>query len=166
MRLCDGFGKSHSGTKVPVLAHEARGLVAQLMGGLHEINGQTDVNPLLPPPSSHSARIYVYALVPELSELVRPKAVPKALGRPARHTGVEANFAKGAPRNSGNESTCEPLHVITRPCIRRRSAQSSRCPSALREVEEILTVDQHNGAHNKKHPPGDGSRRSVQRAGK
>ena len=136
------------------------------LSGLHQINGQTDVNTLLPPPRSHPACIYVDALVPEMSELVRPKAVPGTLGRPARHTGVEANLAQGAPRNSGNESTGKPLHVIAGPCIRRRCTQSSRCPSALREVEEVLAVDQHDGAHNKKHPPGDGSKRSVQRAGK
>ena len=166
LRLCDGFGKPHSGTEVPVLAHDDRCLITQFMGGLHQINGQTDVNTLLPPPRSHPACIYVDALVAEMLELVRPKAVPETLDRPARHTGVEANFAEGARRNSGYECTCEPLHVIAGPCIRRRSARNSRCPSALREVEEVLAVDQHEGAHNKKHPPEDGSRRSVQRAGK
>lgn len=164
LRSGDLLRQTYRGPKVPVLAYDDGDFVLLLIGCPHQIQSQADIHAFLLTTSAHPAPIHVYPPASQMPELVGPESVPEPLGRARsriRYACVEANLRKDATRNPGDESVRQPLNVIARPCVWRRWVGRDGRPSGLRQVIEVLTVDENDGAHcHQNTRPGTGPRPS------
>lgn len=93
------LGQSHCGPEVRVLAYNHHCIISLLVGGLYQIQGQTDIYTLLLASRVDSALEDDYPLLPEAPELVSPETIPERTDARLRYPRVKAGLLKGFAAN-------------------------------------------------------------------
>ena len=150
MIIRDFFGQPYCRPKIRILADYDRKFIALFIRGLHKVQRQTDVNALLLPSGIDPSPIDLDALVPEMPKLVGPEPVKPRTGGCVGDSRIEMRVHQRSPRDQVNQRLCELLHIITWVFI-----WPTRPPSIFRQVVDVLSINEDDRSHDKKHPPGD-----------
>ena len=164
----DFFGQSGGGSEIPILTYDDCAVVPYLVCCLDQVDRQADVDAFLLRSTTNPSTVDVDALLRQISQFVVPKFVPTSLAASMSwiwYAGVETYFGESAVRDSGGKRVSQFADVVTWPVVSRGRPDPSHRPSRLREMKEILAVNEDDGSHDKKHPPREATRSCNSRAG-